>query len=181
MCCRTLLFAAVLLFAASALATKPQQKPSPDADYIAQALSAAPAGVAKDAAVARMDDKGNMTTLRAGKNGFTCMVADRDKMCVDANSMEFFHALMVHATPTDKIGLCYMLQGDTGASNTDPFATAKTATNHWIVTGPHIMITGSPAKALGYTEAKDPDPAKPYMMWPGTPYEHAMVPVAPMK
>jgi hypothetical protein len=29
------------------------------------------------------------------------------------------------------------------------------------------------------TEAKDPDPSKPYMMWAGTPYEHAMVPVGP--
>lgn len=41
------------------------------------------------------------------------------------------------------------------------------------------MVFGPPAKALGYTEAKDPDSTKPYMMWAGTPYEHAMVPVAP--
>jgi hypothetical protein len=181
MCSRTPLFLAVLLFAATSLTSKPQQKSSPDAEYIAQALSAAPAGVAKDATIVRMDDKGNMTTLRPGKNGFTCMVAGTDKMCADANSMEFFHAWMMHTAPTDKVGMCYMLAGDKGASNTDPFATAKTATNHWVVTGPHIMITGAPAKALGYTEAKDPDPTKPYMMWAGTPYEHAMVPVAPMK
>jgi hypothetical protein len=178
---RTILFANALLFAAATTPATPQQKPSPDAEYIAQALSAAPAGVAKDAVVVRMDDKGNMTTLRAGKNGFTCMVTGTDKMCADANSMAFFHAWMMHAAPTDKVGMCYMLAGDHGASNTDPFATVKTATNHWVVTGPHIMITGTPAKALGYTEAQDPDPTKPYMMWVGTPYEHAMVPVAPMK
>jgi hypothetical protein len=40
------------------------------------------------------------------------------------------------------------------------------------------MIFGPPSKALGYTTAKDPDPTMPYMMWAGTPYEHAMVPVA---
>ena len=57
-------------------------------------------------------------------------------------------------------------------------ATGKTANNHWVVTGPHIMITGAAAKTLGLTEAADPDPSKPYMMWAGTPYEHAMVPVA---
>lgn len=158
-----------------------QQKSSADSEYITQALSAAPESVAKEAAVVRMDDKGNMKTLREGKNGFTCMIIVKDRMCSDANSMQFFHAMMTHAAPTDKVGMSYMLQGDNGASNTDPYATGKTATNHWIVTGPHIMITGTAAKSLGYTEAKDPDPAKPYMMWAGTPYEHAMIPVGPVK
>ena len=46
-------------------------------------------------------------------------------------------------------------------SNTDPFASGKTADNHWIVTGPHIMLFEPPSKALGDTEAKDPDPNKP--------------------
>jgi hypothetical protein len=74
-----------------------------------------------------------------------------------------------------------MLAGDEGASNTDPKATKKTADNHWVVTGPHIMVTGAQAKSLGYTETTDPDPNQPYMMWAGTPYEHAMVPVAGSK
>ena len=62
--------------------------------------------------------------------------------------------------------------------NTDPGAMKKTTDNHWVVTGPHIMITGAAAKTLGYSESPDPDPTKPYMMWAGTPYEHAMIPVA---
>ena len=37
-----------------------------------------------------------------------------------------------HGPATDKTGFIYMLAGDTGASNTDPYATAKTADNHWI-------------------------------------------------
>ena len=178
---RTLMFAASLVVAAAAGMAVGQQKQMSDSEYTAQALSAAPASVAKDAGVVRMDEKGNMKTLRAEKNGFTCMVMGTDKMCNDANSMEFFHAMLMHAAPTDKVGMSYMLQGDKGASNTDPYATEKTATNHWIVTGPHIMITGVAAKSLGYTEDKDPDPTKPYMMWAGTPYEHAMVPVAALK
>lgn len=59
-----------------------------DAAYTAQALSAAPKSIAKDASVVRMED-GKMRTLREGKNGFTCMVIGTDKMCNDANSMEF--------------------------------------------------------------------------------------------
>lgn len=61
-----------------------------DAQYIAKALSAAPAGVAKDAGVARIDKDGNLQTLRESKNGFTCMVMLNDVMCADANSMAFF-------------------------------------------------------------------------------------------
>jgi len=34
---------------------------------------------------------------------------------------------------------------------------------------------------MGLSEAKDPDPNKPYMMWAGTPYEHAMIPIGPPK
>lgn len=148
-----------------------------DAAYTAQALSAAPKAVAKDAGVVRMDADGKMKTLRESKNGFTCMVIATDRMCNDANSMEFFGAMLKGDTPTDKVGISYMLAGDQGASNTDPKATHKTADNHWVVTGPHIMITGTAAKSLGYPETADADPTKPFMMWAGTPYEHAMVPV----
>jgi hypothetical protein len=167
----------LVIFAAAAEA----QEPKSDSEYVAQALSAGPAAISKGAAVVRMGSDGSMRTLRPGNNGFSCMVMGTDRMCNDANSMEFIHALMKHTAPPNKIGISYMLWGDKGASNTDPYATGKTADNHWIVTGPHIMVFGPPSKLLGYTEAKDPDPTKPYMMWAGTPYEHAMIPVGPAK
>jgi hypothetical protein len=148
-----------------------------DAQYTAQALSAAPAAIAKEAGVMRPNADGSMKSLRESKNGFTCMIMGTDRMCNDANSMEFIHAVMTKTPPPDKVGISYMLAGDEGASNTDPYATGKTADNHWVVTGPHIMVFGPPSKTLGYTEAPDPDPTKPYMMWAGTPYEHAMIPL----
>jgi hypothetical protein len=159
------------------LAVIAQEAQMSDAEYTAEALSAAPAAIAKDAAVVRVGSDGAMRTLRKGNNGFTCLIMGTDKMCNDKNSMAFVHALMRREPPPDKVGISYMLAGDKGASNTDPYATGKTTDNHWIVTGPHIMVFGPPSKALGYTEAKDPDPNKPYMMWAGTPYEHAMIPV----
>jgi hypothetical protein len=177
---KTAFAAAVTLSLITAIAIA-QQKQTSDSAYIAQALSAAPLAVAKEAAVVRLEKDGNMRTLRAGKNEFTCMVMGTDRMCNDRNSMEFINALMKHVPPPDKVGVSYMLAGDHGASNTDPYAMSKTADNHWVVTGPHIMIFGPPSKALGYTEAKDPDPKKPYMMRAGTPYEHAMIPVASTK
>ncbi len=178
--CRPMLAFVVCLFAVFAASKTPPGSQS-DADYIAAATSAGPAGIVKSAAVVRVNDDGSMKTVRAGNNGFTCLVMGSDKMCNDANSMQFLQAMMKHAPPPDKLGISYMLSGDEGASNTDPMATGKTADNHWIVTGPHIMIFGPSSKMLGLTEAKDPDPSKPYMMWAGTPYEHAMIPVASPK
>jgi hypothetical protein len=174
-------FTLVLSLVAAVPVVKAQQKQVSDAVYTAQSLSAAPAAVAKHATIIRVNKDGSIRTLRSGNNGFTCMIMGTDKMCNDANSMEFIHAMMKHVPPPDKVGISYMLAGDQGASNTDPYATGKTADNHWIVTGPHIMVFGPPSKALGYTQAKDPDPTKPYMMWAGTPYEHAMIPIAPAK
>ena len=176
---RALAYGVAISIAVVAATSWAQPPDTSDSEYIKQALSAAPEAVAKGAAVVRLDKEGKMRSLREGKNGFTCMIMGTDRMCNDANSMEFIHAVMTKTVPPDKVGVSYMLAGDDGASNTDPYATGKTATNHWIVTGPHIMVFGPPSKALGYTEAPDPDPNKPYMMWAGTPYEHAMIPVAP--
>src|ERR1700751_5779929 len=173
----TLVLAAAGLFIAAVSGTA--QKEMSDAEYTKMALSAAPEAVAKDAGVMRIDAGGKMRMLRESKNDFTCMIAGADMMCNDKNSMQFIDAMLKHVAPPDKMGVSYMLAGDKGASNTDPYATAKTPDNHWVVTGPHIMVFGPPSKTLGYTEAKDPDPNKPYMMWAGTPYEHAMIPISP--
>jgi hypothetical protein len=171
----------LLAFTGSTLA----QQPLSDADYMKQALASAPESIAKNAAIMRPDHSGAMKTLREGTNGFTCVIMGTDRMCADAHALEFVRAMMAQKPPpANQLGIAYMLGGDTGpqgevggASNTDPSATGKTADNHWVVTGPHIMLFGPPAKTLGYPELADPDPTRPYMMWIGTPYEHAMVPV----
>jgi hypothetical protein len=158
--------------------------PMSDKDIIASAMSAAPAKVAQNATVVAMDAKGAMRTLRKGSNGFTCMPDDPqtpgpDPMCLDKNAMDFIHAMMAHKPPpTGKTGFMYMLAGGTDASNTDPFATKPTAANHWIQTGPHIMIVGADASFYDqYPRSADPDTSAPYIMWAGTPYQHVMIPL----
>jgi hypothetical protein len=162
---------------------KPAAKPAAkkagmsDAAYTAKALSAGPAAIAKDAGIMRAGDDGSMKTLRESKNGYTCMVALGSPMCADENSMAFFGAWMKKENPPDKTGITYMLRGDNGASNTDPYAEKKTADNHWITTGSHIMVVGAAAKSMGLPDSPDADPTKPYLMWANTPYAHAMIPV----
>ena len=163
-------------------AAKPATKT--DAQLIESALSAAPPGVRKHATVVAMDAKGGMRTLRAGTNGFTCLpdnpeTPGPDPMCADKASMEWMHAMMTHATPpAAKAGLMFMLAGGTDASNTDPYAAKPTASNHWIKTGPHVMIAGADTAFLEqFPKSEDPDTSVPYVMWAGTPYQHLMVPV----
>ena len=168
-----------VLMIAVAAAAHAQQQPAAttDANYIAKVMTAAPEQIVKGATIVAME-KGTMRTLQQGTNEFTCMVmGNGTPMCTDKNGMEWVHALMTRTAPPDKTGFMYMLNGDTGASNTDPFATGQTPENHWVKTGPHVMILGPAAKTLGYARTPDADPTKPYVMWAGTPYEHVMIPV----
>lgn len=150
-----------------------------DADYIAKVSTAAPAVVVKNATIVQLNRDGSMRTLQTGTNGFTCMMlGPSDSMCADKNAMTWMHAMVTHSAPPDVVGFAYMLAGDSGASNTNPTAPSKTTDNHWVVTGPHVMIFGPSVKTMGYPMAADANPAAPYVMWPDTPYAHVMVPVA---
>ena len=157
---------------------------SSDQSLIDSAMHAAPMRVAQHASVVALDDKGGMRTLREGSNGFTCMpdnptTPGPDPMCMDAAAMDWAKAWMGHQTPpSGRVGFMYMLAGGTDASNTDPYATAPTAENHWVETGPHVMVVGAdPGFYDQYPKDAQPDTAVPYVMWPGTPYQHLMVPV----
>ena len=121
---------------------------------------------------------------RKGSNGFTCMpdnpaTPGPDPMCMDHAAMKWVEAWIGHKTPAaGKIGLMYMLKGGTDASNVDPYAVKPSASNHWLKTGPHIMIVGADQSFYDmYPKAAQPDTAAPYVMWPGTPYQHLMIPV----
>lgn len=155
-----------------------------DEALIESAMRAAPRNLAAHATVVAMQPDGSMRTLRKGSNGFTCMpdsprTPGPDPMCMDANAWEWGGAWMGHTTPpSGKVGFMYMLAGGTDASNTDPYAAEPEAGNHWIKTGPHVMIVGANQGFYDqYPKEMDPDTSVPYVMWPGTPYQHLMVPV----
>jgi len=180
---RPLAWTVVLLCVFSAAQAAEKAAPS-DKQLITSALRAAPPGVAKDATVVVAGAEGHMRTLREGKNGFTCMpdnpeTPGPDPMCMDKNAWEWVSAYMAHKPPpAGKIGLMYMLEGGTDASNTDPYAGKPTTGNHWIKTGAHVMVVGADAAFYdGYPKNADPDTSAPYVMWAGTPYEHLMAPV----
>jgi hypothetical protein len=175
----------VLLVSGAAMMSEPSTAATGDPALIANAVSAAPRAIGAHATVVRIGEKGEMTVLRKGANGWTCMPDDpgtpgEDPMCVDKNGMAWMHALMAHKAPdADKPGMAYMLKGGSDASNLDPNLEKPAAGDKWVTTGPHVMIlSAQAAKASGYPSGeKAPDTSRPYVMYGGTPYAHIMLPV----
>ncbi|MGI8960127.1 MAG: hypothetical protein ACR2IV_10280 [Bryobacteraceae bacterium] len=112
-----------------------------DAQKIALAMSAGPAEIAKNATIADMTSMETTNTatgqpkqLRAGTNGWVCFASAREPMCLDKEWQKWAEAWMSKSKPKiEGTGVRYMLRGDNGASNTDPYATAPTAENQWVV------------------------------------------------
>ena len=146
---------------------------------IDEALSAAPPSIAATATV--VDWEGNV--LREGSGEFTCLPTAPDMpgvapMCMDQPWMAWGEAWQNRAEVSiDRVGISYMLAGDDGGSNIDPYADGPTEDNEWVVSGPHLMVI-VPDAALLDGLPTDPAAGGPFVMWKDTPYAHIMVPVA---
>lgn len=157
--------------------------PRGDAALILNATSAAPDAVGREATVMAVGEQGQMRTVRQGSGEFTCFPDDpatpgNVPMCFDRAGLAWAQAWMAKRTPpTDlPIGVTYMLQGSWTQSNADPHA-APTADTPGVTTGPALMILNTRGMLRGHARDAS-NPARPFVMWPGSPYEHLMVPVA---
>jgi len=158
---------------------------------IQQAMRAAPPEIAAHATIMDFPDKDGMAmpTLRQGTNGWTCLPSShepaktpalQDPMCADKAFMSLMDAWMMKADPKlTTVAVGYMLLGDKGASNSDPYSMSETPTNNWVVSPPHIMIAVPDPKQLDAFPS-DPHAGGPWVMWKGTKYAHLMVPIAAM-
>jgi len=159
-------------------AVGPVKPPTTDAEKIKSAMSAAPLAVAQGATIM---DMATMKPLKQGTNGWTCFPDGPspgvDPMCVDKNGLEWAHAWMnKQPPPKDKMGFGYMLMGGSDASNTDPHATQPAPGGKWVDTGPHVMVLNIGDRFAGYPTTPG-DTKMPWVMFPGTPYAHLMIPV----
>jgi hypothetical protein len=152
-----------------------------DAAKIARAMSAAPPSISRSATIMALGADGKIQQLRAGTNGWMCMLDPAGSpMCLDKEWQGWLDAWVNKKDPQVKtVGVAYMLKGDTGASNTIPFAEKQTADNQWVVAGPHLMLL-TPDTAQLDTMPTDPNNGGPWVMWKGTKFAHIMVPTAPM-
>ena len=157
-----------------------------NAEKIFNAMSAGPASITQDATILEWPSQpsGEFKVLRVGSNGWSCIASApaslekglRDPTCEDEMWLELDKAWLAGEEPNiTRVGISYMLSGDAGASNTDPFATELTDDNQWHISGPHVMVL---LPGLTYEGiSTDLHNGGPYVMWAGTPYAHIMVPV----
>jgi len=182
---RPLAFFFATSFAASlAPITYAQHAMIDDKDVKASLKDVAPSSIIEHATLMNMTADGKMKVVQQGTNGWTCMPGQvgtagaPSPMCADKPAMEWVEAWLNKGPAPQKLGFIYMMHGDNGASNSDPYSRTEAPDNNWVKTGPHVMIVGAEAKGMmqGYPRtAKVADPTVPYVMWPGTPYEHLML------
>jgi hypothetical protein len=172
---------------ASAAPTTTSAAPTTGEGKIQNAMSAAPDSVSSTATI--MDwpatQGGKFTQLRAGTNGWVCYpsapaaagAVGQDPMCLDAEFQKWAGAWMTKKSPKlTGVAVAYMLQGDRGASITDPYAKTAADAKDWVVAGPHIMVTTPNTASLAALPGA-PAGGIPWVMWKGTPYAHIMVSV----
>jgi hypothetical protein len=173
-------------FALLALILSAQEKKAApamtNAQKIALAVGAGPAEIARHAAVMDVSDMSSPPKqLRAGTNGWSCFAMIGAPMCLDKEWQKWMEALMAKKPPQiNSTGVAYMLRGDNGASNTDPYATGPAPGNQWVVSPAHVMVIYQDLKMLDVYPT-DPKTGGPWVMWKGTPYAHIMVPTAQVK
>jgi len=144
------------------------------AQKIRFAESAGPAIIARKATII---DMMTMKELRKGTNAWTCYADPMGPACADKAWQAWTDAWMNKTEPKfTGVGIEYMLAGDQGASNTNPFDMKPTKDNRWVVSKAHVMVIYSDPRALD-AFPDDPNNGGPWVMWRGTPYAHLMVPV----
>jgi hypothetical protein len=190
--CRTGLVVAVSVLAslpgwlprASAHHVPAHQAPTSDSEMIANALAAAPDSIAGEAAVVAIGPDGAVRRLHEGRGAFTCVPDDpatpaNDPICLDANGLAWLTAWITRAPPPiGRIGVGYRMQGGSTPSNVEPFAAEPPAGAGWRQEPPQVMILNLPPAPGDQPPAgPQPDMAKPWMRWSGSPYAHLVVPL----
>jgi hypothetical protein len=178
---RTIIGLVAILLIGGCIAQAQRQYPTADVPtsepaYLAKVKTAAPEQIVNKASIIMMQE-GKPRELQAGSNGFTCLIGpDGTPLCADQNGMEWVKSVGARTEPPNKIGFIYMLAGDTGTTNHHPHQ--RETRLHWVQTGPHVMIVGPGVREMmGYPRNLDvADPSQAYVMFPGTPYEHLMLP-----
>ena len=151
--------------------------------------SAAPAPLGSNATVLGLDG----SVLREGSNGWTCMVGNPRPapaggwssahaampVCTDEVGMKWMSDFMAGKDPDiERDAFMWMLHGDVGEDNTTAGVldiSDATDPSQWIESGPHLMLLPKdPASLDGMSD--DFNTGAPYVMFPGTPGAHVMIP-----
>jgi hypothetical protein len=150
-----------------------------DTEFIRTAEQGGPARISEKAAIARLDPKGKVTTLRSGSNGFTCTLFPDEShapFCGDDTAFRWIVAAMSgQPRPPAAGGIAYMAKGGLHYEMPDgrivmqPSSQTKSVKEppHWMLLTPmNPATTGIPTH---------PNAGGTYIMFAGTPYAHLMI------
>lgn len=173
-----------IAFGQASVAPVASQDDTDAAAKIENAMSAAPSNISETATILdnELDDDGDFVVLREGSNGWYCFpdipgTPGNDPSCNDQTWLDWTYAFFAGEEPNVTVlGLAYMLQGGSDASNTDPLASEPAAGDDWVTSPPHIMIL-MPGELDPTIFSTDHDSGGAWIMWAGTPYEHIMMAV----
>jgi hypothetical protein len=178
-----------ILVAPAISQSKAGQSGAADA-VISRVLSAGPPSIADQAAVFVIDEQGQKKELRAGTNGWTCIMRDPNAhqdgianhpACFDKYGLEWIESYLAGREPNpDHVGYSYMLEGGSSWSNTDPHANRLApGQKDYIRIAAHIMLLNAKlANSSGFPAGEpDPDTKKPFVMFGGTPFALLIIPV----
>lgn len=186
---RSVALAALALSAATAArAQEMQHPPHMTHNQVIQAASrGGPAFISKDATIAWIDSAANVHQMRAGTNGFTCVIARPDPfagpICGDQNAAAWLVAFLKGASqpPTASApGIAYMAAGGVHFEDRQrnvvmehmlmkhaPGSHRVREPGHWMLIWPYDPATsGLPTKE---------NPSGTYIMFAGTPWAHVMI------
>jgi hypothetical protein len=152
-----------------------------DQAFIRRAESGAPRSISADAAIARIEKDGKVTSLREGKNGFTCGTLDDggdSPVCADEAGWDFLVSAFTHQPKpkNDKPGIAYMMQGgrhwETKAGDIvmGPGEGARMAKEP-----PHWMVLWNFDRETSGLPTHPTAQGGTYIMFNGTPYAHLMI------
>lgn len=153
--------------------------PTAKPEYIAVVRTAAPPAIVDKATILMSDGKGGTLTVQQGTNGFTCDITPRGiPKCANEGGTAWVKAIRSGSRPSEQTGVIYMLAGAPEShDHHDP--TESHEHFSWAEGGPHIMVVGRSARETANFDfhALNADPARAHLMYPGTRYEHLMLPM----
>jgi hypothetical protein len=158
-----------------------QDKSEADAEFIRTAEGAAPARIASQASIARLEPNGKVTMIRKGSNGFTCTLlpdGSNAPYCGDKQGFPWMVAAMSHQPKppaTTQPGIGYMAKGGLHYETASgEIVMAPTANTKDVKEPPHWMLLWPiDPKASGIPTK--PNAGGTYIMFPGSPYAHLMI------
>jgi hypothetical protein len=185
------LLAGLSIFALTATVSASEpEAPHDGAEWQIWAYStAAPAPLGTHATVLGLEGE----TLRKGTNGWTCMVGNPRPapeggwesahaampVCTDEVGMKWMTRFMAGQAPElERDTFMWMLHGDVGEDNTTAGVLNKADAedpSQWIESGPHLMLLPKDPSSLNGMST-DFNTGAPYVMFPGTPGAHVMIP-----